>query len=109
MAGSSRSTGPIAAGERRPDADPGSRAPGPAEPKRRTRRRDPLLDPDAPSWTHTVSIALCVLLVLAALIALALKKPDSIELGKRGFGSAAMSAPTPSRPIVEPLARGPAS
>jgi hypothetical protein len=109
MAGGARSTEPIAAGERRADGAPAQRTPKPVQPGRRSRRSDPLLDPDAPSWVHTVSVTLCVLLVLAALIALALKKPDSAELGKRRLAAAPMLAPALSRPIVEPLVRGPAT
>lgn len=84
MAGGSRSTDPIAAGQRRVGA-PGGR---PAPEQRPRHRRDPLLDPDAPGWVHGVSIALCVLLVLAALIALAFQRPGAISLREREFGSA---------------------
>jgi hypothetical protein len=111
VASGSRSSGPIAVGQRRAGApEPGPRTPAAARQKapapRTPRRRDPLLDPDAPSWGNALSVAACVLLVLAALVALAFQKPGAIKLGKRGF--AAASAPggvATSSPTVEPLAR----
>jgi hypothetical protein len=116
MAGGSRSTDPIAMGQKRSAAaEVGARPPGapPAQPapgRRPRRRRDPLLDPDAPSWVHAVSVSLCVLLVLAALVALALKEPGAIKLGRRQFGvppAPAAQAPALTRaPTVEPLAPG---
>lgn len=116
MAGGARSTGPIAIGQRRagapergahPSAAPGARpAPGP----RPRRRRDPLLDPDAASWVHGVSVSLCVLLVVGALVALALQKPGAIKLGRRQWVApaplAAQTAVQPRSPTVEPLAPG---
>jgi hypothetical protein len=116
VAGGSRSTGPIVAGQRRAaPPEPGARVPAAsrahvAAAPRPPRRRDPLLDPDAPSWGNALSVAACVLLVLAALVALAFQKPGAISLGEREFAAtSARSGAAISSPTVEPLARRPAA
>jgi len=80
-------------------APPGSRPPAP----RKRMPRHALLDPDAPSWIHNLSVGMCVLLVCAALVALAFHEPGAIQL-RRGELAAPAPALAIQSPTVEPLA-----
>jgi hypothetical protein len=103
MTSGPRVSGPIPVGQRRAQAR-SSDAPHAAERSaaRPQAQRGPLLDPDAPSWVHGVSITLCVLLVVSALVALAFQRPGAVKLGKREF-EAATTAAVRVPPTVEPL------